>query len=160
MIRPLGLVLVLALTPLAAQEPAPLTPGDHPQVTETRHLTITTSTSRGADGAVRLWVDVAPKPSMHVYAPGQEGYIPISVTLASDPAVTAGEAVFPKASRVYMKALDETQLVFDRPFRIVQPVTLTSNKDRKQIGGTVRYQACDDVMCYIPATVKVSWTVE
>jgi DsbC/DsbD-like thiol-disulfide interchange protein len=160
MIRSLCLVVLLALAPLAAQEPAPLTPGDHPQTTETRHLTITTSTSRDADGTVRLWVDVVPKPSMHVYAPGQEGYIPISVTLAFDPAVTAGKAVFPKASRVYMKALDETQLVFDRPFRIVQPVTLTSGKGKRQFDGTVRYQACDDVMCYIPATVKVSWTVE
>jgi hypothetical protein len=41
----------------------------------------------------------------------------------------------------------------------VQPVTLAGGKGKRQIDGTIRYQACDDVMCYMPARVNVKWTV-
>src|SRR4051794_33400380 len=48
---------------------------------ETAHLTIATSAApeRVVPGQkIALTLDVTPKPKIHVYAPGQEGYIPIS----------------------------------------------------------------------------------
>jgi DsbC/DsbD-like thiol-disulfide interchange protein len=128
------------------------------QVTETKHLTITPSVSQ-AGGRVSLIVDVVPKPKMHVYAPEQKDYIPISLTLAAADGVRAGQAQFPKAEKWFFEPLKETQLVYSKPFRITQPITLTKSSATVTINGTLRYQACDDSICYLPQNVPVSWTI-
>ena len=59
-----------------------------------------------------------------------------------------------------MPALNETQLVYAKPFRITQQLTLKSPPSGPvTIKGSVRYQACDDTICYLPKTVPVEWTV-
>ena len=99
---------------------------------------------------------------MHVYAPGQKTYIPISIRLAADPLVKAHAPLFPAAEQYFFKPLGETQLVYSKAFRIVQDVTLAGSADRYTsstltISGTVRYQACDDRICYLPKSVPVAW---
>jgi thiol:disulfide interchange protein len=126
---------------------------------------------------VSLLVDVSPKSKMHVYAPGQEGYLAITVTLDADPAFTAGKATYPAGEKLFMKILNETQLVYAKPFRIVQDVTLALTREMRQraalrlrsgqaadgasltIKGTLRYQACDDKVCFRPVTVTTRWTL-
>ena len=89
-------------------------------------MTTSSSPQTAAAGKrVTLAVDVAPKPKMHVYAPGQEGYIGITLTLDADPAFTAAKAKYPAGEKIYMAILKETQLVYAKPFRITQDVTLT-----------------------------------
>jgi thiol:disulfide interchange protein DsbD len=135
-----------------------------PQTVETRHLTLKTSTSAEhvAPGKkISLLVDVAPKPTMHVYSPGQQGYIAISLTLDANPAITAAKAKYPPGEKFYMAALNETQLVYARPFQIAQDVTMKRQAVDAPVvvKGTIRYQACDDKICYLPVNVPVSWTV-
>jgi DsbC/DsbD-like thiol-disulfide interchange protein len=51
---------------------------------------------------------------------------------------------------------------YKQPFRIALPVTIksTSKKgDVVTIAGAVRYQACDDRLCYPVTAAPVSWTV-
>jgi DsbC/DsbD-like thiol-disulfide interchange protein len=128
---------------------------------ETPHLRLTTSTNvdRVAAGSkVTLQVDVAPKPKMHVYAPGQEGYIPIQLTITGDPAFTAAKAKYPVGKTYVMPAINETQLVYATPFRITDELTLAPAISGVVIvKGNVRYQACDDAICYLPKTVPVEW---
>lgn len=128
---------------------------------ETAHLTVTTSSS--ADGAkASLFVDVAPKPTMHVYSPGQKGYIAITLTLDADPAFTAAKAKYPAGEKLFMKILNETQLVYSKPFRITQDIRFVKpgTGASRTIKGTLRYQACDDKICYLPTTVPVQWAVK
>jgi DsbC/DsbD-like thiol-disulfide interchange protein len=139
---------------------------------ETPHLTIATSASPAtiAPGQkVTLTVDVTPKPTMHVYAPGQEGYIPISLKLEPDEAFTAAKAKFPAGEKLLMKALNETQIVYEKPFRFTQELKLANSPDLAKraaggesltVKGTVRYQACDDKICFLPANVPVEWSVK
>ena len=123
-----------------------------------------------APGArVSLRLDVAPKARMHVYSPAQKDYIPIALTIEKTAAVKAQPAVFPKAETYYFQALEETQLVYSKPFRIVQDVTIASTPalaDRARtpgatlvVKGTLEYQACDESVCYRPTSVPVEWTV-
>jgi len=129
---------------------------------ETKHLTLTVSTGAAVAGKVPLHVDVTPRENMHVYAPGQPGYIAIALTLDADaPVRAAGKAKYPAGDKLFMPALNETQLVYVKPFRITQDVTIPrpAPGGPLTIKGTVRYQACDDKICYKPATVAVSWTV-
>jgi DsbC/DsbD-like thiol-disulfide interchange protein len=130
---------------------------------ETPHLQLKTSASRAAaaPGAkVTLQLDVTPKPKMHVYAPGQDGYIPIQLTLTGDPAFTAAKAKYPAGEKYVMPALNETQLVYAAPFRVTQEITVTrAAAGTVHVKGSVRYQACDEAICYLPKTVPVEWTI-
>ena len=141
--------------------------------TTTKHLTVSTSVtpSAVAPGArVSLTLEVTPKPAMHVYAPGQKDYIPISLTLEANDAVTVHLVQFPKPEKLFQKDLGETQLIYTKPFRIVQDVTVARTRavlDRAAgagatltIKGALKYQACDDAICYAPVTVPVAWTIE
>ncbi len=132
----------------------------------TKHLTITTSAPQDAvapGGRVALNIDIAPKPTMHVYAPGQKDYIAVSVTLEGSAVIKPDAARFPAPEKREAKELGETQLVYSKPFRIVQAVTLarrpTPAAGPLTVKGTVKYQACDESICYAPITVPVTWTL-
>jgi cytochrome c biogenesis DsbD-like protein len=153
-------IAICALVPLGAET-----------TKETAHLTIknTASAEAAVPGRkVSLFVDVAPKPKMHVYAPGQPGYIAINLALDPDPAFTAARARYPAAEKLLLKILNERQLVYAKPFRISQELTLGSTPDLRDraaaggaltIKGTLRYQACDEAICYLPVNVPVEWTL-
>jgi DsbC/DsbD-like thiol-disulfide interchange protein len=161
---------VVAFSAAAIAAPA-ASAGMSPGSTTTRHLTVATSTSTesAAPGArVSLVVEIAPKPSMHVYAPGQKDFIPVSLTVAANRAVTVEPVQFPAPERLTIKELGETHLVYSKPFRIVQNVTLAKDAAGSAAGthaasvtvkGTLKYQACDDSICYAPVSVPVAWTV-
>jgi hypothetical protein len=138
---------------------------------ETPHLVLTIpraglAASPGARISLRL--DIAPKPNMHVYAPEQKELIPISLSLDSDRAYTIHPPKFPKPERYLFEPLNETQLVYSKPFQIVQEVTIADTPAMREragagaaltISGRLRYQACDDTVCYMPQILPVSWTV-
>lgn len=136
--------------------------------TTTKHLTVATSApvAAVAPGArVSLVVEITPKPNMHVYAPGQKDFIPVSLTLAATDGVRADAAQFPAAEKLVVKDLGETHLVYSRPFQIVQGVTIAKSRTRAgtrdslTVTGTLRYQACDNTICYAPVSVPVTWTI-
>jgi DsbC/DsbD-like thiol-disulfide interchange protein len=144
-----------------------------PTTAETAHLTAATSTSADAVTAgrrVSLFLDVTPRPRMHFYAPGQEGFRTVALTLDPNPAIAPGKAKYPAGERIVIKGADEQQVIYARPFRIVQEVTVRSDARHQKadaadgttltITGTLRYQACDDTICYLPASVPVQWTVK
>ena len=151
----------LVLAAVVAIQDLPPKGGSHESRAETKHLTLSTSSNApaGAGKRVSLLVDVTPKPTMHVYAPGQDSYIAISLTLEPNPAFTAGKAKYPAGEKILMPILKETQIVYAKPFRITQDVTLKGASAPLTIKGTVRYQACDDAICYLPTNVPVQWTI-
>ena len=140
--------------------------------TETKHLTVEPSSPLAAVAPgtrVSLMLDVMPKRTMHVYAPGQADYIPVSLAIKADPSITARAVQFPTPQKVMNKAAGEEQLVYSGRFRIVQDGTIAATpvvRARARtpgatvtINGTLRYQACDDSICYLPVNVPVAWTV-
>jgi DsbC/DsbD-like thiol-disulfide interchange protein len=155
----IGLVLAVALCLAGFTPSSPVDRADAPADarTETKHLTVATSAPRGpvAPGTrLSLWIDVTPKPSMHVYAPGQKDVIPISLSLANQAGVRPHVVQFPKPE-------EATQLIYSKPFRIVQDVTVRAAAGPTlTVKGALKYQACDDSICYAPVTVPVAWTLE
>ena len=116
-------------------------------------------------------VDVEPNPGMHVYAPGAEamGYRVIGLVLAPNPHVRYEPVEFPASEIYYFKPLDELVPVYARPFRILQEVVVKSSGEARAalaeldaltLTGTLNYQACDDEICYLPATVPLSFTLD
>jgi hypothetical protein len=94
---------------------------------ETPHLAITVvpvASAAAAGARLDLVLEVAPKPRMHVYSPQQKDYIPIALTLQPAAAFSIQPAVYPKPEKYVFAPLKETQLVYSKPFRITQPVTI------------------------------------
>lgn len=140
--------------------------------TTTKHLSLITSTTASAvppGGRVSLVVEIIPKPNMHVYAPGQTDVIPVSLTLVPSDAAASRPVQFPKAEKLEIKELGETHLVYSKPFRLVQDVTVAASRSLVKraaapgailtVKGTLKYQACDNTICYAPVSVPVSWTL-
>jgi len=109
---------------------------------------------------IALFVDVTPKPGMHVYAPGNADYIPITVKLTAPSTIKPGKVAYPKSE--VMTLADEKVSVFQKPFRLTQDVTLDKSAQAGStivVPATINYQACDDKVCYPPESASVSWTV-
>ena len=132
-----------------------------PAAVDTAHLTVVTSIT-DSSGKVALHVDIAPKPKMHVYAPGEKDAISVELTLDKNPAIKAGKATFPPAEKYFFPPLQLTQLVYSNPFRITQPIAIARAPadGTLTITGTLRYQACDDAVCYVPKSVALKWVVQ
>jgi DsbC/DsbD-like thiol-disulfide interchange protein len=133
-------------------------------------LKISTSDAVAAPGArLTLRIDVTPGSKIHMYAPGQQSYIPIALTLDETTDVkTMHPMVYPEPGTYYFAPLKETVRVYDKPFRLRQDVTLSLTASMRQrasagetlrLGGTLEYQACDDKVCYRPQTIPVVWTL-
>src|SRR4051812_19662 len=89
------------------------------------HATIAASPAEvsGTAGAkIELFVDVTPKPGIHVYAPGNEDYIPITVKLTPMADAKAGKLTYPKAESALIA--NEKVQVFQKAFRLMQEVTV------------------------------------
>src|SRR5436190_17635452 len=128
-----------------------------------KHLTAFASASADAaspGSKISLFVDVAPKPGIHVYAPGARDYLPIALKVESARGVTAGKLTYPKSQTLTFEG--QKIPVYDRPFRLAQRVTLDRSLKKGEtitVTGTVNYQACDDKVCFIPAKAPVSWKI-
>ena len=115
---------------------------------------------------VALVLDIELKPNMHVYAPGVDGYIPIDWKIQDSPLAAPHEISLPKSEILYLKAIEEKVPVYKGSFRIARDITLGPDDKLKPaldsagdftIEGTLRYQACDDRICYIPQELPLKW---
>jgi peroxiredoxin len=137
----------------------------------TAHFDLTTypsDTMIAPGNRVALAFDVNPKPGMHVYAPGAANYRVIGFKLDPQPFVRALPMKYPASEIYYFKPLNERVPVFQKPFSLVQEVILEGQpqaqaafrgKDSVTLSGTLEYQACDDQICYNPASIPLSWTL-
>jgi hypothetical protein len=153
--------------PKAATAPAI----SNPVTVRGKYVTLATGTSAqtAAPGArVSLLVQVTPGPKIHLYAPGQDGYLAIDLSVVQNPAYSAKAAVYPPPTPYTFAPTSETVKVYSESFRIRQDVVLSAGDDLKRraasgdtltIVGAFEYQACDDAVCYRPETLPVQWKV-
>jgi AhpC/TSA family protein/cytochrome c biogenesis DsbD-like protein len=138
---------------------------------ETPHLVMTAAVSdeQVAPGTrLSLVFDVTPRRGMHVYAPGKHTYRVVRFTLDSSSWLRAHPAVYPPAEIYTFQPLDERVEVYQKPFRLVQDVTVLATREVQKelagqssivVSGRLEYQACDDKVCYMPQSVPVKWTL-
>ena len=128
-----------------------------------KHLTIVPSSSTNtatAGSQVSLYVDVTPNPGIHVYAPGAKDYLPIALKMDATAGVAVGALTYPKSQTLMFDG--QKIPVYDKSFRLAQRVTLDRSLKAGEtvtLTGTINYQACNDAVCFIPATAPVRWTI-
>ncbi len=117
---------------------------------------------------VTLALDVIPGKNLHIYAPGQAGYVGIAVKLDPSPDFRVHPPTYPAPREYLFAPLKELVKVYDRPFRILQDVTLALTPGLRQraaergtlvLTGTLEYQACDDKVCFRPDSLPLRWSL-
>lgn len=128
---------------------------------ETKHLKLRASASNenvGFGERIRLILDIELKPKMHVYAPTVEGYVPIEWFLPESPTWKQHPIVYPPTKMLTLPAIEETVPVYDGKFTLQREITFgKAEAGDILVKGTLRYQACDDRVCYIPQSVPIQW---
>lgn len=109
---------------------------------------------------VALTIDIDLEPGMHVYAQGVETYIPIDWKMKETAGAEVQAPSFPRAEKLYLKAIDETVPAYRSHFRLIRDITIAPGAPSLlDLEGTLRYQACDDRVCYIPQTLGLHWVL-
>lgn len=142
--------------------------GSGPFRNDTMHLTVNSSISAteitpGQKVSVKF--DVIPKRAMHVYAPGKHDYQVITVEVDAQPWLKAEKTAYPPSEIYHFEALDEKVETYGKPFTLVQDITVLNTAAAKKalssgpvkLNARLRYQACDDKVCYAPTRVPVSF---
>jgi thiol:disulfide interchange protein DsbD len=120
--------------------------------------------SEAAPGSpVRAALQVRIPERFHVQsdAPRDPALIPTVLAVDAPEGVTVGEIVFPPASEFNQIGQSQPLLVFEHQFTIGVrfDVSATAPVGRVEVPGRLRYQACDDRLCYAPVTTDVLWTL-
>ena len=139
--------------------------------TSTAHLDLTTYASDSAvapGNRFTLAIRVVPRAGMHVYAPGASNYRVATVTIAAQPFVRILPMRYPAPATYYFAPLNERVPVYQEPFTLLQEVVLEGTPqaqaalkgtDSMALTGTFDYQACNDTICFNPASVPLSWSL-
>lgn len=107
------------------------------------------------DGSSVLRLTIHPRAGVHIYAPGQAGYYPLSITFPPDAGVKGGRLDLPPAEPYVFTPTGERFLVYRQTFVMTQHVVARRSR---RIAGTLHYQACDEQVCFRPETVPLVWT--
>jgi hypothetical protein len=142
-------------------------------VAEGKHLRLTASASNGrvrSGQRISLTLDVQLGPRLHVYAPGvKSDFIPIEWTMKDSPAIEVRAPVYPAAKILRLEAIRDTAPVYEGAFRLVREMTVARDAavrpvldadGKLTVEAGLKYQACDDKLCYPPETVPVRWTLQ
>jgi len=116
---------------------------------------------------ITLTAEVRLPPDVHVYAPGTKGYKTVNLVIDPLPDFEVRQASYPAAKILYLPAIQERVPVFEGAFRIRQELKVNSmaefsgalGADGKKVTvkGNFEYQACDNKICFLPASVPVEW---
>ena len=134
----------------------------------TPHITMATSASATPaapvkpGAAVKLFVDIVPDAKIRVYAPGARDYLPVVLEMSPSAGVRAGKLNYPPSQDWYFEPLKEHVPVYQAKFRLTQDIVVGAGVkpgETLTVTGVLKYQACDDTICYNPVSAPVSWTV-
>ena len=168
----LGLLSSAQAVATGAQEAAPAwlqdTSASRAKV-ETRHLVAETEVidlSSATDDRITLRLRVTPHPGMRIYAHDATGYVPLSVLLDQVTGLTVRRSAYPSATSYVFPPTGERSRVYERAVTVEQVVVLSAAlrrrlraNDETTLSAALRYQACDDTLCYRPETVRIAWQV-
>ncbi len=138
----------------------------------TSHLTVqaaASDTTVSPGSRFSLSIEVTPRRGMHVYAPGKHDYQVVRFVPDTRPWLRAQPLQYPPSEIYHFVPLDERVETYLKPFTLVQDLTVLATPEAQKllagektltVSGTLEYQACDDKICYAPAKVPLSFTVD
>jgi thiol:disulfide interchange protein DsbD len=158
MMRRVSLMVIAAGALIGA--PALLAQANRPRA-EVTPVIRTPTPKAGAPLVLSLKV-VLPK-DVHVQAnkPRDPSLIPTVLTLTPPDGVTVSDISYPAPSELAQKDRKETLAVLGPEFSIEIKATLAAGvaAGELKIPGVLRYQACNDSVCFAPTRANAEWIV-
>jgi cytochrome c biogenesis protein CcdA/DsbC/DsbD-like thiol-disulfide interchange protein len=112
---------------------------------------------------IRVALDVKLPEGFHIQsnAPRDPTLIPTTLTLEPVDGVTGVEVVFPPSRDFVQEGSPQPLAVFEREFVIGVELLVASNAapGEVRVPARLRYQACDDKVCFKPAIADVAWAL-
>jgi thiol:disulfide interchange protein DsbD len=148
-----GAIVVFSLASLPAGAQAPAKADVTP-------LVETMAAAPGTD--VRAALSVRLPDGLHANSnkPRDPSLIPVTLRFdALPPGVSVTEVVFPEATDLVQQGAYQPLRVFDGQFVIgaVFHVAADAASGERSIAATLRYQACNDVACFLPVRIETAW---
>jgi DsbC/DsbD-like thiol-disulfide interchange protein len=110
-------------------------------------------------GEARVALQLSMRPGYHANSdkPSEDYLIPMRLTWDSKGPVEAAEIVYPKAKMQKFEFTEKPISVVDGDFEIVTRLRRAPNAmpGPAFLSGKLRYQACNDKMCFPPKTIDV-----
>jgi thiol:disulfide interchange protein DsbD len=117
-----------------------------------------------AGATVKAALQVTLPEGFHVQSnkPRDPSLIATELTLDPPAGIRGAEVVFPEAVEFRQEGLPEPLVVFDRHFTIGVQLAFAADlaPGPRAIPFTLRYQACDDKVCFAPSTARGEWSVQ
>ena len=150
----LAVMVVVALASVAGQARRPVA-----------EVAATVETKAPRPGAtVRLIAHVRLPAGVHVQSnkPRDPDLIPTVLSVTPPKGAALVDVVYPKASDLTLPGYKEPLAVYPNEFDIVVRVKLDAGAQAGALAvpATLRYQACNDSVCFAPARATVSWTLQ
>jgi thiol:disulfide interchange protein DsbD len=129
----------------------------------TAELTPLVESDGAAGRSVRAALQVRLPKELHVQSnkPRDPSLIPTVLTIDAPAGIGVGEIVFPPAVDLEQVGQPEPLAVYGSEFAIGVRFDLRSDAPQGpiEIPAKLRYQACDENLCYAPATANLRWTL-
>mgnify|MGYP000672200642 FL=1 len=110
---------------------------------------------------VTLVLGVELPENIHVQSdePRDPFVIPTLLTFTLPEGITVDEITYPESTDFLLEGWDEPLAVFEHEFTIAVRLALDTDVSPGDIvvHGRLRYQACDDTVCFVPASAAVEW---
>jgi DsbC/DsbD-like thiol-disulfide interchange protein len=112
---------------------------------------------------VRLALKVSLPEGLHTQSnkPLDPTLIPTVLTIDAQAGVTVDEIVYPPAIELKQQGLEQALAVFEHEFVLGVQLTLGAGVAAGDLAlpARLRYQACNDMMCFPPATAAFAWAI-
>jgi DsbC/DsbD-like thiol-disulfide interchange protein len=115
----------------------------------------------GATTQAKLLVQLRPSYHVNSNTPSDEYLIPLKLTWSAGPLETA-EIVYPKPQSEKYSFSEKPLSVYTGDFEILTlfKVAATAQPGPAALSGKLRYQACNDRMCFPPKSVDITLPVD
>ena len=120
----------------------------------------TVKVKKGGEAVVSVHATLPAGYHANSNTPSEDYLIPMTLKWADSP-LGAGTVTFPKPSQENYSFSKKPLSVFSGDFEITTKFKVPATAPNGPLGvaGSLRYQACNERMCFAPRTVKVNLTV-
>ena len=115
----------------------------------------------GGKGTVTLRVKLPETVHVQSDKPLDKSLIPTALTIEPPPGLRVVKIVYPAATKLKQEGQTEPLAVFGHDFTITVHLVVTKEAAAGELSvpGQLRYQACDEFMCYPPKRVVTKWAL-
>jgi thioredoxin:protein disulfide reductase len=116
----------------------------------------------GSSGEAILKLEIQPPFHVNANPPSDENLIPTSIEFEAKNGVTFEKPIYPAGKSKIFQFSDKPLAVYDDEVEIKLPVKTDAKvvKGEQTVTGKLRFQPCDEAVCYRPQTVAVVLIIE